>query len=291
MIAELECLPCLVRQAREMAILTTDDTSHQKEIMRRVLSFMSTTDLHRSPPEIMQGIGELVAGITGIADPYREIKGNHTRRALGMLPEMDRILEDSDDPFVAGLRLAIAGNIIDLGARRSVTDDDISGTLREALELPLRGEDPLELKRLVEGSRRILYLADNAGETVFDRKFIQQFPVNRTTVAVRGMPALNDATLEDARSAGLDTVAELMDNGSGAPATVIEDCSREFRELFQGSDLVIAKGQGNYESLSSASREVHFLFRVKCELVEGHSGFPMGSLVLLRSGSGEGPAR
>ena len=145
------------------------------------------------------------------------------------------------------------------------------------------GTDPLELKDAVGSSSRILYLADNAGETVFDRKFLEQFPPGRVTVAVRGAPALNDATIEDARKAGLHRVAKLMDNGSGAPATVLSDCSAAFRRIFDEADLIVAKGQGNYESLSSSAANIYFLFRVKCRLVEGHCGHPMGSLVLHHS--------
>ena len=283
MIAGLECLPCLVRQAREMALMTTEDTGEQKTILRRCLAFIAETDIDRSPPEIMHGIGELITSITGVRDPYREIKSLHTDAALELLPEMERIIEEARDPFIAGLKLAIAGNIIDLGARDSVSGDDIVHTLREAVHEPLRGTDPMKLKAAVQSSSKILYLADNAGETVFDRKFLEQFPAGGVTVAVRGAPALNDATLEDARSAGLHRVADLMDNGSGAPATVLSDCSEEFRRIFNEADMIIAKGQGNYESLSNCEAGIHFLFRVKCRLVEEQCGHPLGSLVLLHS--------
>lgn len=288
MIAELECLPCLVRQAKEMALMTTGDVRLQKRIMRNVLSFMSGADLDRSPPEIMQGVGEVVTSVTGVSDPYREIKAVHTRAALDMLPRMDEIILEAPDPFIAGLKLAIAGNIIDLGAKQRVSGDEITNTLHEALHFPVRGMEPMELKSRIHAAERVLYLTDNAGETVFDRKFLEHFPAGRTVVAVRGGPALNDATMEDARAAGLHTVAELVSNGSAAPATVLSDCSREFRELAHAADVIVAKGQGNYESLSSSDLPVHFLFRVKCELVAGHCGFPMGSLVLLDTGAVHG---
>jgi uncharacterized protein with ATP-grasp and redox domains len=270
-----------------MALMTSRDQQAQKDMLRRVLAFMAGTDLDRSPPEIMQGIGEVVRSITGVEDPYREIKELHTAAALALLPEMDRIVNGSPDPFLTGMKLAAAGNIIDLGARGSVSEDEILRTLDEALDLPLMGTDPSLLRERTEKAGTILYLADNAGETVFDRKFLQQLPPGRTTVAVRGGPALNDATMKDAVQAGLDSVASLIDNGSRAPATVLDDCSREFQRLFRSADLVLAKGQGNYESLSSCGRDVHFLFRVKCRLVAHHCGFPEGSLVLLCRGGGE----
>jgi damage-control phosphatase, subfamily I len=280
--AELECLPCLVRQAKELASISTDDPLMQKKIMRSCFAYMSETDLDRSPPEIAAGIGRIAASLTGVSDPYARLKALHTAAALEMLPEMDRIVNDSEDPFVAGIRLAIAGNIIDLGARERVSDEDISAILSVALHEPLQG-DPARLKADIEKAANVLYLADNAGETVFDRKLLEQIPKEMVTVAVRGAPAINDATLADAQAAGLQGVGKLIDNGSGAPATVLDDCSDEFRRIFENADVIISKGQGNYESLSSVRANIYFLFRVKCRLVEEQCGFPVGSLVLLRS--------
>ena len=281
--AELECLPCLVRQAKEMAMMTTDDSAMQKKIMRRCLAYMSETDLDKSPPEIAQGIGRIIISITGVEDPYREIKAIHTEMALKMEPEMDRIIEASKDRFLSGLRLAIAGNIIDLGAKERVSHEDISGILSEVVHEPLCGADPGQLKSEIDEAENVLYLADNAGETVFDRKFLEQLPGEKIIIAVRGAPAINDAILKDAEAAGLNRVATLIDNGSGAPATVLSDCSTEFRRVFDEADVIIAKGQGNYESLSSSDANIYFLFRVKCDLVAEHSGFPVGSLVILKS--------
>ena len=255
--------------------------------MRKCFAYMSETDLDRSPPEIAQGIGRIVKSMTGIEDPYREVKSLHTAAALEMLPEMEKIVRKSGDPFEAGLRLAIAGNIIDLGAKEKVFDEEITGILSEAMQQPLCGADPRQLKAEIDKAGSVLYLADNAGETVFDRMFLEQFASEKVTVALRGAPAINDATMHDAREAGLHRVARLIDNGSGAPATVLSDCSGEFRRIFQKVDVIIAKGQGNYESLSSSDANIFFLFRVKCNLVAEHSGFPIGSLVLLKHRKGK----
>jgi len=285
MIAEMECLPCLVRQAKEAACMSTGNPDLRLRIVRRCLAWMAEAELDVSPPEIAAGIGRIVMELSGRDDPYREVKSLHTDMALNLLPRMDRMLAESHDPFLTGMRLAIAGNIIDLGARSQVEDADIGDTLREAMELPILGENPEDLRRETGRAGSILYLADNAGETVFDRKFIQQMPQGKVTVAVRGGPAINDATLEDARAAGLHEVAGLVSNGSPAPATVLADCSPGFRRLFEEADVVISKGQGNFESLSGVDRDVHFLFRVKCPLVAHHTGHPEGSLLLLHSRS------
>jgi len=177
------------------------------------------------------------------------------------------------------VRLAIAGNIIDLGAKSGLTEDEARQTAATALEQPLIGA-LAELREAVSRARRILYLCDNAGEIVFDRVLIGQLPRGAVTVAVRGHAVINDATREDAEAAGLSELAEVIDNGSAMPGTVLADCSPEFRRRFAEADLVIAKGQGNCESLHAERAPLFCLFRVKCAIVATHCGHPVGSHVV-----------
>ena len=128
----------------------------------------------------------------------------------------------------------------------------------------------------------ILYLTDNAGEIVFDRLLIEQLPAGKVVVAVRGAPVLNDAVRADAETADLPDVAPVVDNGSDAPGTILDDCSAEFRGRYAAADLVIAKGQGNYETLAEEDKNLYFLFTVKCPLVAGRVGEPVGRLVARR---------
>jgi len=182
------------------------------------------------------------------------------------------------------VRLAIAGNVIDLGAKSGLTEDEARQSAASALDQPLCG--PLAaLRQAAARAQRILYLCDNAGEIIFDRVLIAQLPRGRVTVAVRGRAVLNDATREDAVLAGLPALAEVIDNGSAAPGTVLEDCAPEFRRRFAGADLIIAKGQGNFESLHAEAAPLFCLFRVKCPFVAEHSGHPIGSHVVWRAAS------
>ena len=144
---------------------------------------------------------------------------------------------------------------------------------------PLAG-DPHELFRAAADARRILYLADNAGEIVFDRLLIEALPHHKMTVAVRGRPILNDALHEDAVLAGIAELATLIDNDSDAPGTVLADCSEVFLSHFHAVDLIIAKGQGNFETLSYLAAPVFFLFTVKCPLVAEQIGEPTGTMVV-----------
>ncbi len=169
-----------------------------------------------------------------------------------------------------------------MGPTGGLTESDVRRSVEQALREPVDG--PLAAFRsAVERAGRILYLADNAGELAFDRLLVGQLGPQRVTVGVRGGPVLNDATMEDARFVGMVDLVEVIDNGSDAPGTVLADTSPAFREQFAEADLVIAKGQGNYETLSDERAPVWFLFRVKCEVVARRVDRDVGSQVIVRS--------
>ena len=145
-----------------------------------------------------------------------------------------------------------------------------------------------EFRDALDEASDVLYLADNAGEIVADQVLIRELGPARVTVAVRGGPVLNDATMHDARQTGLTSIVPVIDNGSDAPGTLLPDCSPAFRARFASADLVIAKGQGNFESLCDADRTVFALFKVKCGVVAEHTGLPVGTHVLAATGARHG---
>ncbi len=201
---------------------------------------------------------------------------------LGLLPEMRARLAAADDPFGLAVKLAIAGNIIDLGVNGHLPADALRTAVEQALGEPVHGLVD-DLRRDVEAADEILYLADNCGEIVFDRLLIEQLPTAKVTLAVRGRPILNDATRADALTVGLTDIVEVIDNGTDAPGTLLDDCSPAFRRRFERADLIIAKGQGNFESLSDVDAPVYFLFKVKCSVVADHVGEPIGTHMVARS--------
>ena len=127
----------------------------------------------------------------------------------------------------------------------------------------------------------ILYLADNAGEIVFDRLLIEQLPMQKITVVVKGFPIINDATMEDAVAAGLTEIVSVIDNGSDAPGTILEICSDAFVSRFEQADLIITKGQGNYETLSDIDKNIYFILKAKCPVIASDLGCPIGQMVLI----------
>jgi uncharacterized protein with ATP-grasp and redox domains len=250
--------------------------------MSEALHWVQEMDFNQSPPAIAQRIHRRLRQITGIDDPYLPAKAHFNRIAVELLPVLRTQVERSTSPLMAAARIAIAGNMIDLGVDGNLTEADVQQAVRQALSGSFYGDQELFCQSVAK-ARAILYLADNAGEIAFDRLLIEQISPERVTLVVRGAPVINDATRVDAEQVGLDEIVEVIDNGSDAPGTLLEDCSPEFRRRFADADLIIAKGQGNFESLSEQPGNLFFLFKVKCPLVAGHVRQPVGTQVLVHS--------
>lgn len=275
----LDCIPCFVRQTLDASRKVTDDPAVYEQIMRDVLRWMSEMDLSQSPPALAQRIHRRLHELTGVADPYRQEKDLHNQMALKLLPGLSTQVAASDDPLITAAHLAIAGNIIDLGAKSGLNESEVHAAILHASENPLEG-DLKTFRDEVAQARTILYLGDNCGEIVFDTLLIEQLDPQRVTLAVRGRPIINDATLEDAVTAGLHNLVTILGNGSDAPGTLLDECSEEFRQAFDSADLIVSKGQGNFETLSDCGKNIFFLLKVKCPVVAESVGLPMGSHVL-----------
>lgn len=281
----IECVPCLVRQTVDAIRVVTDDQRLQQRLLRGVLQTISEMDWNTSPPVMTQEIHRFIRQKTSVEDPYREEKSEFNRIALELYPRLKSLIDNSVKPFETAVKLAIAGNVIDLGVSRDIGETDIAKVIEEALDLPFYG-DVEAFHDSILGAERILYLMDNAGEIVFDRLLIEQLPAEKITACVRGFPILNDATLSDAEATGLNELVAVIDNGSDAPGTVLKDCSQTLRLHFEEADLVISKGQGNYETLSSVRKNLYFLLKAKCPVVSNHIGCESGSLVLRKATEG-----
>lgn len=278
----LDCIPCFIRQALEAARLVSPVAAVQERMLREVLHWATDMDMRQPPPLMAQRIHRFLRETAGREDPYRDAKAQQNRLAMNLLPELKAEIEAASDPLTMAVRIAIAGNVIDMGINTKVTESSVRDSFRQALAEPFFGEQN-GFHKAIRDARQILYLADNAGEIVFDRLLIEQLVPERVTVAVRGAPILNDATMVDALAVGLSEIVEVIDNGSDAPGTVLADCSQEFRRRFASADLILAKGQGNFETLSEQPRNIVFLFKAKCPVIAEHARVPLGAHVLMWS--------
>ena len=246
---------------------------------RYVSLTLPTLSFEATPPEIGKAVYGIISRMTGIEDPYERIKEKCTHQALILYPELKRLIQLSKDGLLTALRVAIAGNVIDFGAN---ADFDLKRDIEKILSQDLAIDHTEDFRQAVQRAHSILYVADNAGETVLDRLLIEELPIPVIYV-VREKPVINDATRDDAIAAGIDEVAEIISSGSDAPGTILSLCSKEFLKVYRKSDLIISKGQGNYEGLSEEKRPIYYLLKAKCPVIARDIGVELGSIVLMKS--------
>ncbi|MGC8862375.1 MAG: damage-control phosphatase ARMT1 family protein [Armatimonadota bacterium] len=276
----LECFPCLVQQAVDAIQQTVADAEAQTAILHEALDILRRTDPQESPPIMAQKIHRTLRSSLGEQDLYRKIKDKNNAFALKLYQELQMKVLASHDPFGTAVRLAIAANIIDYGPKRRLSNAAMIETIEQAQNAPLDGSTLQEFREAVEAAESILYLADNAGEIVFDRLLVEQLPIRKVVLAVRGTPVINDATMVDARAAGLAEIVQVIDNGSDVPGTALQQCSTEFLKAFDSADLVIAKGQGNLETLYGLPKPIYFLLLAKCPLIARELECEVGEMII-----------
>ena len=272
----LDCYPCFLRQALSASRRAGASEDQQRLILLNTMEELRSLSIDATPPQMAFKIHQLVRQQTNNLDPYRLTKNEATQQALEMYPRLKEIVEKATDPLETAVRIAIAGNIIDLGVNDSY---DLDATLDRVLKQAFAINDLESLRSPLANSSSILYLADNAGETVFDRVLIETLDIPVTYVVKAG-PIINDAIREDAIDAGINLVAEIIDNGSNGVGTLLEDCSGSFRKRFKRAELIIGKGQANYESLSDTQAPLFFLLQAKCNIIAQDLGVTEGAVVL-----------
>ena len=272
----LECIPCFLRQAHDAAKLTGADKETQKIIIDEVARILPSFTLDVSPPEIAETVYGIVEKHTGGKDAYRHIKEKSNSMAMELYGRLKKEIDGSDNVLLRAVRLAVAGNVIDYGVPYAF---DIEREIEECLEKDFVIFDFDRFENEIKKAKKILYLLDNAGEIVFDRILVEEIGKD-VVCAVRGKPIINDVTMDDAEQVGLDKVAKVISSGSDIPGTVIERCTEEFVKYYKEADVIISKGQGNYETLADEPRPIFFIFKAKCPVVAEHIGCRVGDIIL-----------
>jgi len=285
----LECIPCFFKQALEAAKLSGVDKNIQKEIMDEVSRLMPTFSLSASPPEMAKEIHALVREISDAKDPYKQIKKNSNLLALKIYPKLKQEIKTSEDRLLTAVYFSIMGNIIDYGAKNSFN-------VRREIDQLFKGNYSFvnlhrsahfnyhQFREALNEVEEIVYLADNAGEVVFDRLLIEELVENnhkKVIYVVKEHPIINDALAEDAFFCGMNDIATIISNGTAAPGTLLDYCSEEFTELYGKAKLIISKGQANYETLSEENKSLFFLLRAKCPVIAKDIDCGIGDMVLL----------
>jgi len=279
----LDCIPCFLHQSLEAARMATKDEKKHEQVMKQVMKHLQTIDFTHSPPEISQHVHHIIRNITGNIDPYERVKREANQQAKKQYPTLKNMVKKSTNPLLMAAKLSIIGNVIDFGTMNRMNIKDM---VENIAHKPFDDAGYFRFKKQAENAKTIVYLADNTGEIFFDRLLLEQLQrENRTiTYVVKQRPIINDATKEDALFAGIDAYAHIIAGDKeadySAPGLVLSNMSTELEELINNADMVISKGQGNYESLNEINREIFFLLMVKCPLVAGNIGIDEGTMVL-----------
>lgn len=272
----LDCIPCMMEQALRTGRIATTDESKIKILLDSVGDRIKNIPLENTPPETATFIYQKIKEITGINDPFKKIKEQNIQQVINLYPYLKNLVNNSNDPLLIAIRLAIAGNVIDYGANKSFhLEDEIEKALKQ--EFAILDYDKFRIQ--LNNAESILYLGDNAGESVFDKLLIEILD-KPVTYAVRDEPIINDVTMEDAIKSGIDKVAEIISSGANTPAIILKLCNENFIKRFNKADLIISKGQGNFEGLSEVDRPVFFLLMAKCQLIAKELNVPEGAIVM-----------
>lgn len=279
-----DCFPCFLRQTALSLSQHPHDEALKMDVMKKVLDDIEATDISKTPAHSTTFLHRKIRNLLG-SDPFKEVKQKYNQIALSLYPELKKRVKESPDPLKTASRLSIAGNAIDFGIYSEVNlDSEIARSLNDDLEI----DDYDLFLEALDKTGRILYLADNAGEIVFDRILIETLAGmgKDVTAAVKKSPVINDSTRDDAVEAGLSAVCRIIDNGSDAIGTILEWCADEFREAFHKAPLIISKGQGNFETLVQMDNSnIFFLFQAKCDVVADFIGVNRGAMLFIRGGN------
>jgi uncharacterized protein with ATP-grasp and redox domains len=286
----LECIPCFFKQAIEAAKFSKASQKTQKRILDEIAKVIPKVSFDTSPPEMGRIIYGAVEKHTKRRDPFKRVKAKSNKLALRLYPALKNKVAHSRDRLLTAIELAIAGNIIDYGVKNTLNvDKEIKKILQKEHEAIKRESSKLfnyvKFKRALKKAKTILYLADNAGEVVFDRILIEEikrtYKDKRIIYAVKGRPIINDALMKDARQCGINRIVEVVSTGLAIPGTILSMCSKEFRKIYKDADVIISKGQGNFESVSEQKKPTFFLFMAKCPVVTRYVGCHLGDIILL----------
>lgn len=272
----LECLPCMMQQALRAGRMSTNDDSEVKKILDELGVSIKDIPMESTPAESGALVYKKIREITGVIDPYKKIKEASIKEAKSLYPELKKAVKDSDNPLLTAIRVAIAGNVVDFGMSKKFSlVEDVKRILKQDFAIL----DLEEFQNSLLSAKSILYLGDNAGESVFDKILIEELgkPV---TYVVREIPVINDVVYQDAVDSGLGEVAEIISSGTTAPGTILHLCTDEFNQRFNKADMIISKGQGNYEGLSNVVRSVFFLLKAKCPVIARDIGVQEDDIIL-----------
>lgn len=279
-----ECISCFLKQAERIYKKFNIDNDTRNKINKQFLNYIEKNhDKNQIAPELSRILNLIIKETTGIDDLYSEEKEFYNNLLLDYEDRLRKIIEKSKDPFINALKLSVAGNLIDFGPTHSFNFFEF---IKEINNIAFEIDDSSTLKNYLAQAKNLLYLGDNAGEIVLDKIFIEVIkelnPNINIYFAVRGNYILNDVTIEDAEYVKINNLAKIIINGYDAPSTILNKCSDEFINIYNLSDLIISKGQGNFEGLyKNKEKDIFFLLMIKCNVIADFIRKNKNSIIVL----------
>ena len=280
-----KCLPCVVNQFVKVANITGVKT--KEELLREVFTYLSKVNYDTTTPEIIGDIFDMIKIHTNNPDPYKETRNYYNNMFLNLLPEFERKIEQAENPFMMAIRYAIVGNVIDFNPIHNTLLEEVFDCFEKMELLELVIDDTHSLLKDIKNAKTLLYLGDNCGEICLDKILLKEInklnPNIKLLFGVRGKSVVNDSIAEDAYSVGIDKYADIVDNGDGSLGTVLNRTSPSFNDVYKKADVVIAKGQANYECLSEENKNIYFLLMTKCDVIANDIGVEEKRLVCMKN--------
>lgn len=264
-----ECISCMTKVHLEKCPKEADDDK-KVEYMQRVLKVLAEAPERFGAPVIVRTIQQIQDEMFGMKQNYSEIKKHYNQVMMNHEEQVKHRLTQSDDSVKTGIQYAMIGNYIDFGARINVNEEQLTELLNDSDRFVIDEKQYGEFVKDLSNARKLVYLTDNCGEIVMDKLLIgeikKKYPDLKVTVLVRGAEVLNDATMEDAIQVGLAEMAKVIPNGSDIAGTWLEEISEEAKAVLKEADVIISKGQGNFETLRKCGMNIYYIFLCKCDL-------------------------
>jgi len=280
-----KCLPCVINQVIKVANMT--GVYKKEELLKEVFVYLSKMDFESTTPEIIGQVFNMIKKHTNNPDPYKETRNYYNTLFLKLLPEFEMRIEQFENPFQLAVRYAIVGNIIDFNPIHNTLLEDVFDYFERMEQLELAIDDSAALRKDILNAKELLYLGDNCGEICMDKILLKRIkelnPDVKILFGVRGKPVVNDSIAEDAYYVGIDEYAEVIDNGDDSLGTVLNRTSSEFKEIYTNADVVIAKGQANYECLSEENKNIYFLLMTKCDVIANDIGVAENKMICMKN--------
>lgn len=260
----LDCIPCMLKQSLDASRMATKDTQKQDIILEKTLKLLLNYKEFRNSPDLVREVHQIIKSQTGVKDPYFYIKEKDLKAARNVYSFLKEFLKYKENSLYWALKIAATGNNIDAAVYDNI---NLKKCIEKELEKDFAICDIEIFERKLETASNILVIGDNVGETIFDKVLLEEFSRFHITYGVRSEPIINDVTEKDAYASGLGEVATIVSTGCSAPGSILEDCSDEFIDIYNRADIIISKGQGNFETLSEKKGNVFFLLKAKCPII------------------------